>query len=213
MPAENFVYSYGSGLYVNVTNRCTNRCIFCIRDHAAGVGGSDLWLSREPTSSEVIEAIERALAEARQSFTELVFCGFGEPLLRPDVVIETCRHIRRNHPGLPIRVNTNGLANLVHRPRDIAAELEGLVDVVSISLNGADSASYIAISRPAPKLAPEAFSAVLDFARRTKAQGAAVVLTVVTGLPDTEVDLDACRRIAADIGAALRVRPFQESFE
>ncbi len=211
MAAENFVYVYGSGLYVNVTNRCTNKCVFCIRDRAAGVGGSDLWLTREPQAGEINVAVDEAFKE--QVFRELVFCGFGEPLLRPDVIIEVCRHVRAGYPEVSIRINTNGLANLVHSPRDIAADLKGLVDVMSISLNAGDAASYIAVSHPAPGLAEKAFDAVISFAREARANGASVIFTVVAGVPGAEIDLAATRRIAADVGATLRIREYQESFD
>ncbi len=196
-------YRVGTGLYVNLTNRCPCACTFCIRQNAPGVYGSDsLWLEREPTADEVCEAIEKNLGNC----TELVFCGYGEPTERLDVLLEVASRFRKAHPTVPIRVNTNGLADLIagtptaHRFRD-------LVDAVSISLNAPTAEEYVALCRP--KFGLAAYPALLKFAAEVKGFVRDVTLTVV-GTEDLTPEKEAaCRRIAATCGVPLRVRRFE----
>ena len=124
-------YPYKSGLYVNLTNRCPCACRFCLRQYAESVTGTDsLWLEREPTAEEVIASIEsRELGK----FSELVFCGYGEPMERLDVLLVAAQHVKGRMPGMKVRVNTNGLSDLING-EPTACKLKGLVDVISISL-------------------------------------------------------------------------------
>ena len=73
---DTYVYEYGSGLYINLTNRCNNNCAFCLRHTNQGVGRHRLWLEHEPTAEQVIEKMQNLSA-----YEEVVFCGFGEPTL------------------------------------------------------------------------------------------------------------------------------------
>jgi len=193
------VYTIGDRLYINLTNRCVNDCTFCIRRSGPGVAGARLWLEREPPAREYIQAVEHP-----ERYSEIVFCGYGEPMLRPDVLAEVARDIRRRC-ATPIRVNTNGQARLFLR-RDVLPELVGLVDVFSVSLNAQDNATYQAICRPA--YGDRAYPAVLDFAREAARLFPRVVLTVVA-VPG--VDIEACRRIAEELGAEFRVRDYLDS--
>ncbi len=103
-------YRVGTGLYVNLTNKCPCACTFCIRQNGPGVYGSDsLWLEREPTASEVCASIEKNFGHC----AELVFCGYGEPTERLDVLLEVAAWFRAFRPDVPIRVNTNGLSDLI----------------------------------------------------------------------------------------------------
>ncbi len=189
-------YRLGDALYLNITNRCANACRFCIRQSPAGVG-YDLWLEHEPTVAEIMAAVGDLAA-----YREVVFCGYGEPLERPEVVIEVARQIKADRL-LPIRINTNGLADLT-LGRDILPELQGLIDVISISLNGSDPQSYQEVSQSRFGLA--AYPAVCAFAQRSKSYIPRVILSVVR-YPG--VDVDAAARVAAGIGAAFRVREMQ----
>ncbi|MGE5553889.1 MAG: TatD family nuclease-associated radical SAM protein [Betaproteobacteria bacterium] len=189
-------YRLGDALYLNLTNRCTNDCTFCLRRNRQGLAGQGLWLEAEPTADEVL----RAIGDPRP-YREVVFCGFGEPLLRLDAVREVAAELRRKYPGVRVRVDTNGLANLVYG-RNVLPELAGLIDAISISLNASTAEEYDRLCRPALE---GAFAAVLEFAREAVKFVPEVTLTAVD-LPG--VDLGACRQVAEGLGARFRVRRF-----
>ena len=195
-------YRVGDGLYVNLTNRCPCACTFCIRQNGDGVYGSDsLWLEREPTAEEVCESIEKNFGTCR----ELVFCGYGEPTERLDALLEVAARFKKTHPDIPIRVNTNGLADLI-AGESTAQRFKGLVDTVSISLNAPTAEEYVALCRP--KFGAAAYPALLKFAEEVKGFVKDVVLTVVGTESLTSEKEAACRRVAAEHGVPLRVRKF-----
>ncbi len=197
------VYPVGRGLYVNMTNRCPCACEFCIRKNGAGVYGSDsLWLEREPTIEEVKTALDAA--DPRR-YSEVVFCGYGEPTERLDDLLQVARHIRMSMPGVPVRVNTNGLADLI-AGRPTAARFGGLVDALSISLNAPTAEEYAALCHP--KFGIGAYEAMLRFAAEAKKYVPSVTLTVV-GTPDmTEERIAACRKVCDSLDVPLRVRVY-----
>ncbi|MDD3652993.1 MAG: TatD family nuclease-associated radical SAM protein [Desulfotomaculaceae bacterium] len=193
MAGNVYAYALGDSLYLNVTNKCTNDCAFCVRKTVEGVGYYDLWLEKEPNLNELLEAA----GDVRQ-YREVVFCGYGEPLIRIDLVIEAARALKSL--GVPVRVNTNGQAGLYHG-RNIAVELSGLIDTISISLNAADSGHYVSLCRP--RQGEEAFPAILEFARQCKKYIPKVILSVVRW---PGVDIAGCREIARSLDVELRVR-------
>jgi len=198
------VYPVKDGLYVNLTNRCPCACRFCIRQNGDGVYGSgSLWLSHEPSAAEVVSALQAAgLASCR----ELVFCGYGEPTERIEVLVEVARHVKSVRPDLPVRVNTNGLSDLIHG-RPTASDFVGCVDAMSISLNAATGWEYYALCRP--KFGPGSWEAMLAFAAEVKKYVPDVVMTVV-GTPDfTPEKRQACEAVCARIGVPLRVRTYE----
>ena len=197
------VYPVGKGLYVNLTNRCPCACKFCIRQNGEGVYGSDsLWLEREPTVEETVAALEAAgLANCE----EVVFCGYGEPTERLDELLAVARHVRTVAPKLPIRVNTNGLCDLI-AGAPTAEKFRGLVDVVSISLNAATAEEYVALCRP--KFGRASYAAMLKFAAELKNVVPSVVLSVVGTLDMTPEKIAACRAVCDRIGVPLRVRTY-----
>ncbi|MDF2922617.1 MAG: Radical domain protein [Paenibacillaceae bacterium] len=190
-------YELDNKLYVNVTNRCTNRCGFCIREREEGIG-QDLWLEKEPNASEIIEAVGDG-----GSYSEVVFCGYGEPLLRLPEVIETAKHLKRL--GKRVRVNTNGQADLIWK-RKIAPELEGAVDAVSISLNAASAGHYQRLCQSA--FGEEAYEGILAFAKDCTAHIPEVTLTVVDFIAQEEID--DCAAIAEGLGTRFRVRKYND---
>ncbi len=191
-------YTLGNSLYVNVTNRCTNRCTFCIRDHG-NVGGYDLWLEKEPSLEEMCKAMDGI---DWKHYQEVVFCGYGEPLMRLDEVVALASEIKRR-TTLPVRVNTNGHANIIYG-KDITPRLAG-IDTLSISLNAKDGKQYDEICKPAFE---GAFEAVKQFARLSKNHVGEVVLSVVDTVISPE-DIEKCREIAEGIGVPLRVRHYE----
>ena len=197
------VYEVKDGLYVNLTNRCPCACAFCIRNNGDGAYGSDsLWLDREPDADEVFAAIVAAHPER---FAEIVFCGYGEPTERLDVLLEVAGRLKRDYPDIPVRVNTNGLADLI-AGGSVAARFEGLVDSLSISLNAADAEEYAALCRP--RFGLESYGAILRFAEEVKRYVPSVVMTVVAAPGFTDGKLAACRAVCGRIGVPLRVRDY-----
>ncbi len=185
-------YQIRDSLYLNITNRCTNRCSFCVKFSSDFVKGHRLRLSHEPT----VEELKKEIGDPAR-FREIVFCGYGEPLQRLDVVKEIARWVKEQ--GGRVRINTNGHANLIHK-RDIIPELKGLVDSISISLDAQDSQTYNRICKPS---FPDAYEEVIRFTKRIKDAVPDVQVTVVT-LPD--VDLVKCEEIAKELGVKFRVR-------
>lgn len=192
MGEQILAYKLGQNLYLNVTNRCTNNCLFCIRHTPSGIG-YDLWLVREPSAEEVIKAVKDPLA-----YREVVFCGYGEPLLRLDLVREVAAWLKKK--GAMVRVNTNGQANLIFG-RNVVPALKGLVDTVSISLNAHAEEVYRKVCRPS--FGEKAYGAVLEFARACVGEIPRVVLTAVEW---PGVDAQKCREIARSLGAEFRLR-------
>lgn len=193
-------YILRNSLYVNITNRCTNRCSFCIRNTKSGVGeGINLWLEREPTVQEIIDDIEK---HDLSKYTEVVFCGYGEPMYRTYEIVDVCKHLKDKH-NIKIRINTNGHANLIYG-KDITPMLEGLVDTISISLNAKNASEYQKICRS--QYGEKAYEAMLDFAVKCKKYIPEVVLSVVDVMP--QEDIEACSKIARQIGVEFRVRHY-----
>jgi len=197
-------YQVKNAVYVNLTNRCPCNCTFCLRHNGPGVFGSGpLWLEREPTLEETIESLGQWDYER---FREVVFCGYGEPTERLDVLLSAAAHLKGRDPALRIRVNTNGLSDLIHG-KPTAPLFVGKVDCLSISLNTDDPAEYLSVCRP--KFGAAAYPAMLKFTQEAAALLPSVVMTVV-GEPITSLEKqERCRKIAEGLGARLRVRPYE----
>ena len=189
-------------LYVNITNKCSNRCEFCIRNNGDGAYGSDsLWLEREPTRDEILESIfSRDLNE----FPELVFCGYGEPTYRLDDAVFVAKTVKARHPEMKVRINTNGHSDLIHG-RDTAPEYEGAFDTVSISLNTPTAEKYQKICHSI--YGESSFDALLSFAGRVKNYVPSVQLSAVKETL-TEEEIELCRKISIDLGVTLRLRDY-----
>ena len=194
-------YRLRGAVYLNLTNRCTLRCRFCPKFHGLWTVGEARLRLRAADEPSVATLIEAARAEG--PCTEYVFCGLGEPTTRWADLLTVAAALRA--AGRPIRLNTDGLASLIHG-RDVAPDLAGLVDHVSISLNAADEATYERLCRPSR---PGSYAAMLAFAARCRAFVPQVTLTAVAGLEG--VDIDACARIARELGVAFRARPLEST--
>lgn len=193
------LYMVGSKIYVNLTNRCPCACTFCIRQNGDGAYGSDsLWLEREPTVDEVIAEFGKYDIS---KYTEVVFCGYGEPMERAEDIAFIGRYVKENL-GLPVRLNTNGLGDKIHG-KPTAELLEGAVDIVSISLNQCDREKYNAVTRPKWE---DGFDAMISFAADCKKYVPKVMFTVVDVIPPE--DISRCKALAMSLGIELRVRPY-----
>lgn len=197
-------YEVGSNLYLNLTNQCPCACTFCIRNHADGAYGSDpLWLEHEPSMKEIADALSVLDLE---KYDEIVFCGYGEPTCRLEAVVKTAEWLRNRLNGaVPLRINTNGLGNLIN-DRPIADELCSVMDVVSVSLNAGTKDEYLKVTRPKYE---NAFEAMQQFTSDCVKTGAAeIIMSVVDVIPKEQID--ASREIAEKLGAKLRIRTFDE---
>ncbi len=201
---ETISYEYGDSLYVNLTNRCDCRCVFCLRHngHKGSIYADDLWLEHEPTREE---ALADLLARDLSAYPEIVFCGFGEPTYRLDDLLWLVDRMKERVPNLPpVRINTNGHANLI-LGRDVTPELKGRIDVLSISLNGSTPEEYCAVTQPRDGTA--AWDAMLDFTQKA-AQSVPKVMMTIVDKDKTPQEIDACRTLAQRLGATLRVRAY-----
>ncbi len=190
-------YRIRNSLYLNITNRCSNRCTFCPKFDDFTVKGHNLMLDSEPSFEEVMAAIGQP-----EGIDEIVFCGFGEPLIRLDLVKELATVLKQR--GFCIRINTDGQANKVYK-RDILPELAGLVDSLSVSLNAPDATTYSRLCNT--PFGETGFSAVCDFIRAAANHIPQVIASAVT-VPG--VDIEACRILAESLGAEFRVREYTE---
>lgn len=193
------IYPVKDGLYFNLTNRCPCACTFCIRQKNEKFYVEDsLWLDHEPSFEEVKAAL---LAEDLDKYKEFVFCGFGEPTEALEVLLETAKFLKSKY-NKPIRINTDGLGNLIHK-KDITPLFKGLIDTVSISLNSSDPAIYQ--ERVRPKFGAESHSAMLDFAAAVSKVVPNVTMTTVS-TTITKEDEDQCRKICEGLGVKYRIR-------
>ena len=199
---ETITYDVHQGLYLNITNRCPCSCTFCIRNNASGVYGSDpLWLDHEPSVKEVCAALDQKDLSA---YKEIVFCGYGEPTERLDVLLEVAAYIKKKSDR-KIRINTNGLSDLINGART-APRLSGLIDVVSVSLNYPDAESYVKVVHP--KFGKASFQAMLDFTRDCTKYVPDVRMTVVD-VVTTKEEQERARQICEELGATLRIRAYE----
>ena len=188
-------------LYLNVTNRCSNDCIFCVRRRPGfSLGGFDMRLAVEPNGREVLDDIAHLEAARGLAFDEVVFCGFGEPTFRAPLVAEVGRSLRSR--GVSVRLNTNGQAALIMDAPPMPL-LERAIDAVSVSLNAPDAAAYEALCRP--RYGRAAYDVMREFARQAVETFQSVTLTVVGSTLD-EAALERCSAIAAELGAHFRIR-------
>ena len=202
-------YEYEGALYVNLTNRCNCACEFCLRQGRAegSIYTEDsLWLEREPTRQEALDSF---LSRDVCAYREIVFCGYGEPTCRLDDLLWPVDRLKEKFGDRlpPVRINTNGHANLI-QGRDVCPELHGRIDTLSISLNAADAARYVALCHPIQGEA--AWRAMLDFAREAAAYVPSVIMTIVDK-DKTPEEIETCEKIAAELGVTLRVRGFIDS--
>jgi TatD DNase family protein len=190
-------YRIRNSLYLNITNRCSNRCSFCAKFDDFTVKGHNLLLDGEPSREEVLEAVGQP-----EGIDEVVFCGYGEPLIRLELVKQVALELKGR--GYRIRINTDGQANIVHG-RNILPELAGLVDSISVSLNAPDADTYDQVCNT--PFGEAGFEAVCTFIREARQHIPQVTASAVT-IPG--IDIEACRRLAESLGAEFRIREYSD---
>lgn len=192
------IYTYAGSAYMNITNKCPCACVFCIRSNGDGLGSAEsLWLKKDPTIDEIKAEIDKF---DFSPYSEVVFCGYGEPTQALDNLIEAAKYLKEKH-SLRIRLNSNGLSDLING-KPTAHLLEGVVDSISLSLNAPDAESYQRVTRS--KFGADAYPALLKFAEDCKKYVPSVKFTVVDVISDDEIN--ECRKISEEMGIPLRVR-------
>lgn len=196
------LYKAHNNLYVNLTNRCTCSCTFCLRNEKETVGeSSTLWLEHEPSVEEVKKEFEKFNMD---EYNEVVFCGFGEPTERIDDLIEIAKFVKEKYHK-KIRINTNGQGSLSNG-KDIAPMMKGVIDIVSVSLNTPNEKRYNEIVRS--RFGDQAYQAMLSFVKEVKKYVPEVVLSTVS-TTITKEEEEECRKICEDLGVTYRIRPFE----
>lgn len=193
-------YKFEGKMYINLTNGCPCRCVFCLRNNADSIKDNDsLWLEHEPSFEEITAAFE---AFDKTGITDAVFCGYGEPTVRADMVVKTAEYIKA-HSDMKIRLNSNGLVKLIHPNFDLNS-FKGLIDSVSVSLNAPDAKRYNEVTRPS--FGEKSFEVMLDFAKEMKRLGIKVGFTVVDII--TPEEITRCEKLCEGLDIPLRVRSY-----
>ena len=196
------IYTLEGGTYFNITNQCPCNCAFCIRSKGDAVGDAKrLWFDTEPTIEQIKAAVD---AYDFTDVTEAVFCGYGEPTCRLEELIQTAQYVKQHYPHIRLRLNTNGLSDLING-HSTAKEICENIDIISVSLNETDSEKYDKITR---NIYPgRAFDAMLRFTKDCVEQGNEVRMTVVDVISKEEIEKS--RQICENIGAKFIVRSFE----
>ncbi len=202
--SEKLLYFLDDKPYINMTNACTNACVFCLRNQKDDVQGAKLWLDKDNiTAKAVIEQIEENKEKVSKN-DEIVFCGYGEPLIKINEVLEVSKYLKENFPNIKIRINTNGHANAIHK-RNVAPELALYVDSISVSLNAENEENYNKLSNP--KI-DNAYEEVKRFIRACVEEKIKTTATVVSNIPNYPLDVERCEVVAKSLGAKFRARDF-----
>jgi len=192
------VYWLDDKLYLNITNQCSNRCVFCFRNFKPGIGNFTLKLAEEPSFEQIANELEEAMR--KKAWKEMVFCGFGEPTTRLDLLLNLARWAKNHRNNIRIRVNTNGHANALNPNRNVVAELKAAgVEKISVSLNAADEETYNEVCKPT---FTEAYAAVLEFTAKAKS----VLDVEVTAVTTPEVNVHKVEALANQLGVKFRLR-------
>lgn len=197
---DTYLYTLDGNLYVNLTNKCSNGCDFCVRNERSSYYGNYLWLRNgDPTVEKVIAAANGFGDLTR--FKEVVFCGFGEPTYKVAEMVALCDFFHEK--GLKTRLNTNGQGNLINK-RDIVPDLKGKIDFVNISLNASCVEKYQPICRS--QFGEAGFAGLIEFAKLCRKEGVDCRFSIVDCIGEEEVD--ACKRLAESVRIPLYVRKY-----
>jgi TatD DNase family protein len=196
IPKTSFTYLLDNSLYINLTNRCNADCTFCRRKEDPFLRGYNLGMkkSEEPPAEVFIKEIGDP-----KRYDEIVFCGYGEPTIRWDVLKKIAEYVKQN--GGKTRINTDGHGNIINK-KDITPEMNDLIDVVSISFNSSNPKQYADLMR----VTEDHFEEMKQFAIKSKLFVKKVVMTVVSL---DEVEIEKSRKVVEeDLGVEFRVRNY-----
>ena len=186
-------------LYINLTNACTNDCVFCLRSQKDDVCGAEMWHDDKYSLEDIISQFKNF-----KTPKNVVFCGYGEPFLKKDMMKSFAEYLRKNYPNIKIRVNTNGHANAIYK-YNVAEEFKNLLDEASVSLNSDNAQQYNEICNPKIE---NAYEEVKKFIKACSDAGIEVSASIVTGFDNRDINVDNCEKIANSLGAKFRNREF-----
>lgn len=194
--ANVYVYELDGNLYINLTNKCSNACTFCVRNGKDSYFGNPLWLTKEPTAEDVLSAIDYD-----KKYNQVVFCGFGEPTEKIEVLVEVGKALKQK--GYTVRLNTNGQGNLING-KDITGDLKDAVDVINVSLNASNKVLYQKLCKS--RFGEDAFDELISFAEKCRDREIKTNLSIVDVIGEEEVEL--CKQLAKKHNLPLRVREY-----
>ncbi len=198
---QNIVYTYGNKVYLNITNACPCDCEFCVRHNKSGLGDmGSLWLDHEPALEEIIAAVNEF---DWTDVEDVIFCGFGEPTCALDKLLATAKYIK-SIKNVKIRLNTNGLSDLINKCDNSAEKMAGLIDSVSVSLNAPDAESYNSIVHP--KFGLKSFDAMIKFTKDCQNYIPCVKMSVVDTIGEDAIEK--CKKLCEEKGIDLRIRTY-----
>ena len=197
---DTYLYALDGNLYVNLTNKCSNGCDFCVRNERSSYFGHYLWLKNGDPTAEKVISVAKGYGDLTR-YKEVVFCGFGEPTYRMQEMLALCDYFHEK--GLKTRLNTNGQGELINK-RDITEEMVGKIDFVNVSLNASNAEKYKKICRS--QYGENGFGGMIEFAKHCKKAGIAVRFSIVDCIGEDEVE--ACKRLSASLGIPLHIRKY-----
>lgn len=197
---DTYLYSLDGNLYVNLTNKCSNACEFCVRNERSSYFGNYLWLKNGDPTVEKVISVAKGYGDLTR-FKEVVFCGFGEPTYRMQEMLALCDYFHEK--GLKTRLNTNGQGELINK-RDITEEMAGKIDFVNISLNASNAEGYKKICRS--QYGENGFGGMIEFAKHCKKARIAVRFSIVDIIGEEEIEN--CKRLAASLSIPLHIRKY-----
>lgn len=185
---QNIIY-YRRGkdeMSINITNKCPNACLFCIRDKDEGWGVSNLYLKEDPSLQEIKEETREALEENDEEITKVKICGYGEPLIRLEILPELVKFVRENLPETTIQLTTTGwpVYSMEKGLERFRKSSENGIDRIYLSTHAVEEETYDKVVRPAED---NSFEKVMKFLELSKNMDMEVVCSFVDiGLLDEE---------------------------
>ena len=199
---DTYLYALDGNLYVNLTNKCSNGCDFCVRNERESYYGHYLWLQHgDPTAEKVMAVVTGGQAGSMSQYKEAVFCGFGEPTYKMSEMLQLCDFFHAR--GLKTRLNTNGQGNLINK-RDITPDLKDKIDLVNSSLNASCAEKYQPMCRS--QFGESAFAAIIEFAKSCRKNGVNCRFSIVDCIGEEEIE--ACKRLAESAHVPLYIRKY-----
>lgn len=202
---------------INLTNRCPNACVFCIRDTDSGwtrntLNGDklNLYLHHEPSVGDIKSAILSELMNWSHPPKLVKFCGYGEPVLCLEKVIELSNFLRKLIPLTEIQLNTSGwpLFNYLNGVASLKELKDSGVNTLSISLNAPDEHTYNKLVRPGCfDFEASAFKNTLLTIKTAKDLGFKVKSSIVM-LPILRNKIKECRELVENLGSFFIAREY-----